>query len=249
MACPGIIHRDRAADRQPAHQQLVLLGEELRVVATQERIDLAHGDSDAPLGQLLMQQGLGDLAVVVLIEHVAAQLRPEVPAVKARRQLAHAPLPVRGLPHLEAIANVVGRNAQLLHDEVTIPFEAGVRRQRLTRGDLDGLVNRQLLALAALRRARTLAVRLLGVRRLGRRVHTARLELRLRLLALEHGDLVAQLLNQLRLPQYLLDELLDLPEQSIHQRTALCLGDVRQLFVARHLYDGIKIKAPSYALL
>ena len=79
MARPGIVHRDVATDLQAGHQQLVLLLEKPRVGAAEQRIDLPHRDVDAPLAQLLVEQRLCDVAVVVLVKHVAAKPRPEVP--------------------------------------------------------------------------------------------------------------------------------------------------------------------------
>jgi hypothetical protein len=72
MARPGIVHRDVATDFQAGHQQLVLLGEKLPVGAAEQRIDVSHRDVDAPLAQLLVEQRLGDVAVMVLVERVAA---------------------------------------------------------------------------------------------------------------------------------------------------------------------------------
>jgi hypothetical protein len=85
VARPGVIHADVAAERKPGDQHLVLFRQK-RVVGTAEQgVDLPGGDVDAPLAQLLVQQWLGDMAVVMLIEQVAAQFRAEVPAVEACR--------------------------------------------------------------------------------------------------------------------------------------------------------------------
>jgi len=51
--------------------------------------------------------------------------------------------------------------------------------------------------------------------------HPARLERRLRLLSLEHGDLVARLLNPLRLLLVYLEQVRDLLQQLPDQRRAL----------------------------
>ena len=88
MARPGIVHREVATDLQAGHQQLVLLLEKTRIGAAEQRVDLSHRDVDAPLAQLFVQQRLGDVAVVVLVERVAAKLRPEVSAAEVRRQLS-----------------------------------------------------------------------------------------------------------------------------------------------------------------
>jgi len=119
-------------------------------VAAEQRIDLALGDIDAPFCQLLMQQGLGDVAVMVLVQHIAAQFGAIVSALEVRRQLPTQPLPIRGLPDLHPIADVLGLNLQILDDEVAIPFEPGSRRNGMGRRDRDRLVDRQFLRLGAL---------------------------------------------------------------------------------------------------
>jgi len=235
MARPGIVHRDVATDRQAGHQQLLLLREKSRVGAAEQRVDLSHRDVDAPRAQLFVQQRLGDVAVVVLVERVAAKLRPEVSAVEVRRQLTKQTLPVRRLPDLQAVTCVVWLDAQILHHEVAIALEARVLRNRRLRRDLDRLVDRELLGLAALGRPGALALSAVilvgGVGPLGITIglglHSARFELRLCLLPLEHGDLVAHLLDDLRLRAVLLKQMLKLHQQLLHQRTALRFGNVR----------------------
>jgi hypothetical protein len=167
-----------------------------------------------------------------------------VSAVEARRQLTDQPLAVRRLPDLEAIAGVVGLDVQILHDEVAIALEARVLGNRRLGRDLDRLVDRQRLGLAALGRPGTLAlspvVLVVGIgpvgilTGLGLGFHPARFELRLRLLPLEHGDLVAHLLDDLSLPAVLLKHVLKLYQQLLHQRAALRFGNARQLFEIRH---------------
>ena len=56
---------------------------------------------------------------------------------------------------------------------------------------------------------------------IGLGLHSARLELRLCLLSLEDGNLIAQLLNMLCLLAVLLKQRLDLFQQLLHQRSAL----------------------------
>ena len=232
MARPGIVHRDVATDLQAGHQQLVLLLEKTPDAAAEQRVDLSHRDVDAPRAQLFVQQRLGDVAVVVLVERVAAKLRPEVSAVEVRRQLTKQALAVRRLPDLQAVTCVVWLDAQILHHEVAIALEARVLRNRHLRRDLERLVDRELPGLAALGRPGALAlsaVILVGGITIGLDLgfHAARLELRLRLLSLEHGDLVAHLLDDLRLRAVLLKQILKLDQQLLHQRTALRFGNVR----------------------
>ena len=85
VARPRIVHGNVAADCKPGDQYLVFFRQKRVVGTAEQRVDLPGGDVDAPLAQLLVQQRLGDMAVVMLIEHVAAQLGAEVPAVEARR--------------------------------------------------------------------------------------------------------------------------------------------------------------------
>jgi len=237
MARPGIVHRDVATDRQAGHQQLVLLREKSRVGAAEQRVDLSHRDVDAPLAQLFVQQRLGDVAVVVLVERVAAKLRPEVSAVEVRRQLTKQALAVQRLPDFQAVTCVVWLDAQILHHEVAIALEARVLRNRHPRRDLERLVDRELPGLAALGRPGALAlsavILVVGIGPVGITIglglgfHSARFELRLCLLPLEHGDLVAHLLDDLRLRAVLLKQILKLDQQLLHQRTALRIGNGR----------------------
>jgi hypothetical protein len=188
---------------------------------------------------------------VVLIEHIATKLRPEVPAVETRRQFTDQQRPLRRQPDLPAIAGIVGLNAQILHDEIAITLEPRSVRNRRPRCHLDRLVDNQLLALATLGRAGALARLATGPLILATAAvflfapvaitlrpslgfHSARLELRLGLLPLEHGDFVAHLLNDLCLSAVFLEQVLDLAQQLLHQRAALRVGNGRQLLEVRH---------------
>ena len=143
----------------------------------------------------------------------------------------------------------MGLDAQVLHDEVPIAFEARALGNRHRRRDLERLVNPQVLRLAALGRPGALARLTLApfiipavalitpidlAAALGLPVHSARFELRLRLLSLEYGDLIAQLLNPFRLPAVLLEQFFDLLQQLLHQRRALRFGNARQLLAIGH---------------
>ena len=135
-------------------------------------------------------------------------------------------------------------NAQILHDEVAIALEARALRNRRLRRDLDRLVDRELLGLAALGRPGALVlstvILVVGIGPLGITIglglgfHSARFELRLCLLPLEHGDLVAHLLDDLSLPAVLPKQILKLYQQLLHQRAALRFGNARQLFEIGH---------------
>src|SRR3954452_13096115 len=92
---------------------------------------------------------------MVLGEHKAAQLRPEV-AITPARQRRHDQLPVRGQPALPAVADAASPQHQVLNDEIRVALEARAGRHR-SREDpiLDGYARRHR-ATAALHRARRL---------------------------------------------------------------------------------------------
>ena len=64
-----------------------------------------------------------DLALMVLQQHEAAQLRPEM-AGDARRQRRHHRPPVRRQPALAAVADHLGAQHQVLHDVGLVALEA-----------------------------------------------------------------------------------------------------------------------------
>jgi hypothetical protein len=246
MTCPGVIHRDERADLQTGHQPLVLLRAERRVVPTQEGVDLAHRAIHPPLAQLLVQQRLRDLAVMMLVEHELAQAGTEMAAVEVGGQFAAQPLPRRGLPHLQAIAGVERFDLEVLDHEVAIAFKARSCRQRLREGHRDLLMDRQLVGLATLVRAgaflrgtfaRGAGLPVLWRRGVSRRLlfHPTRFEGRLALLALEHGDLIAQLLNHFRLPLMFPRQRFDQHHQPLDPRRALRVGDLGQVDRAGHV--------------
>ncbi len=84
---PGarVIDRHIGGRRQPGLKQRVFLRMKGVLVRAQSRIDGAGGDINAPLAQLLVQQRLRDLAMMVLVEQVAAQRRTKVMIGQMRR--------------------------------------------------------------------------------------------------------------------------------------------------------------------
>ena len=64
--------------------------------------------------------------------------------------------------------------------------------------------------------------------------HPARLELGLPFLALEHRDLITQLLDQFALSQRLLNQLLDLLQQLLNQRRTVRFSDHRKRISVSH---------------
>jgi hypothetical protein len=128
---------------------------------------------------------------VVLEQHEAAQLRPEM-ADDARRQRRDDGLPVGGQPALAAEADDLRAQHQILDQDVLVALEAGaggdVGREDALLGD------GQPVGLAAADAAGPRLARRLG---LGALLHAARLQLGPALHALELGDLRPQLGDRL----------------------------------------------------
>ena len=70
MACGGVVDVDVAGQFQAHPQQGLFLRVEVLIDLGDDGTELARRDIDAPLTQLLQQQGLCDVGVVVLIEDV-----------------------------------------------------------------------------------------------------------------------------------------------------------------------------------
>ena len=66
---------------------------------------------------------------MVLGQHKAAQLRPEV-AINPARQRRHDQLSIRRQPALPAIADAAGLQDQVLNDEIGVALEARAGRHR-----------------------------------------------------------------------------------------------------------------------
>ena len=79
--------------------------------------------------QLRHQPRHGRLPLMVLGQHKAAQLRPEV-AIDPARQGRHDQLPIRGQPALAAIAHGLGPQHEVLNEEVLVAVEARAGRHR-----------------------------------------------------------------------------------------------------------------------
>ena len=108
---------------QPGPQHLARLGEEGVLARVQQADDLALGDQDADRPELGHQARHGDLALVVLGQHEAAQLRPEVADDAGRHRREHGPA-VGGQPALAAEAHDVRAEHQVLDQEVLVALEA-----------------------------------------------------------------------------------------------------------------------------
>src|SRR6185369_10871976 len=110
--------------------------------------------------QLGDQPRQSDLPLMILGQHKAAQLRPEV-AITPARQRRHDQLPVWRQPALPAIADAAGPQHQVLDQEVCVALEARAGRHR-SREDpiLDGHARRHRAAAAL---GRTGRLRLAGL--------------------------------------------------------------------------------------
>ena len=114
VARAGVVHRDPRGGLQPHPQHLPGLGKEVVLPGDQQAHHLTLADAD-PSGLELGHQPLHrHLALVVLHQHVAPQLRPEV-AADAVRQRRHQGLPGRRQPALAPIAHRPGGQHQVLH--------------------------------------------------------------------------------------------------------------------------------------
>ena len=135
-----------------------------------------------------------DLTLMVLREHEAAKVRPEMPADALRQRSGHH-VAVGHLPTLAAEVHNVRTDQQVLHNELCIAFEARARGRSF---DFDDslFMDRKLRGLATLAalRARTCG------RRLSRFVHAAGFDVWPWRASLEPRNLVA--LRRHRAPQF-----------------------------------------------
>jgi hypothetical protein len=180
---PGVVDRDPARARQPGPQHLPALLEEAPLTLDQQAHDLPLGDGDPNRPQLRDQPRHGGLPLMVLGQHIAPQLRPEVALHPARQGRHHQP-PSRRQPPLAAAAHRLGPQHQILDQEVLVAVEPRAGRHRGAQHPLlDRHARLHLAAAAAGAVARWL--------RLGRLLHAARLDRWPALQPLEAGDLLA----------------------------------------------------------
>jgi hypothetical protein len=221
---PGVVHLDVGRDRQGRRQEFGLLLVEGVLPLGEDAAELAGGDVDAQLAQLLQEQRLGHVLMVVLVEDETDQVGSEVAAGQdVGGERSHHTLPTGGQPAFAAIADDAWLEDQLLNDEVLVAFEAGAQRD-VGQGDDDLFGDGQLGGLGAFGGARPFG---LGVaRRSRRRLEGAGNDPGSGLEALEAGDLVLELLSPLfeSLDSILLegDDLQELEDQ----RRAFGLRDV-----------------------
>ena len=146
VACAGVIHRDPGAARQPGAQYIARLVAKAILAGGQQADHLALGNVDAERLQQCHQSRHRGLPLMILGEHEAPQLRPEM-ASDAGRQRCRRHLAVGGLPALALEIDDVRTQHQVLHHEAGVALEARAGRRR-GQPDLAFLVDRQLRARA-----------------------------------------------------------------------------------------------------
>jgi hypothetical protein len=114
--------------RKSGAQHITRLLDEGLVAGDQQAHELPLGDFDPNREQLREQAGRGDLSLMMLAEHEAAQLGAEM-ASDAGRHFRHQLAPVRRQPTFPPIAHNVLAKHQFLHDVVLITLEYRARRQ------------------------------------------------------------------------------------------------------------------------
>ena len=137
VAGAGVVDADPACRRQAGPQHIARLVEEAVLAFRQQPDNLPLGDHDADRPKLRHQTRHGDLALMVLKQHQAAQLRPEM-AGDAGRHRCRDGQPVRGQPALAADTDDVRPQHQILDEEVFLAVEVSTRsdgRPDLVGGD------------------------------------------------------------------------------------------------------------------
>ena len=111
---------------QPRPQHVTAFGQETVLAIDQQPHHLALGDAETHRAQLRGEPLHRYLALVMLQQHEAAQLRPEMTG-DALRQRRHNRAAVRHHPTFPAIADHLGAQHQVLDDEGLIAFEPRAR--------------------------------------------------------------------------------------------------------------------------
>jgi len=222
----GVVNRDPARARQPGPQHLLALLEERLLISDQQAHDLPLGDGDPNRPQLRHQPRHGGLPLVILGQHIAPQLRPEV-AINPARQGRHHQLPLRRQPALAPVAHRLGPQHEVLDQEVLVAAELRAGRHRGAQHPLLHRHPRHHLAAAAASLAVARRLRLAGL------LHPARLDLGPALQPLEAGDLLA-----LRRHRPL--EFRNLGQQLDNQRLQLGRGQRIRIYGRDHGAEGIR---------
>lgn len=167
MRRPRIIHAQRREDLQRRRQQGVFVRVKRLVLLGQQMIDLARGNVDAEVEQLLENSALRHMSRVMLLQHEDAQAGAEVP-LNSGGQFAANEFACRRPPSLQQIAGVACFDDQVLHHVGIASHQRGTAWQILGR-KRNFLVNRQILSLRSFFRTGPFAVRGRDGRRLAER--------------------------------------------------------------------------------
>jgi hypothetical protein len=133
---PGVVHLDVGRDRQGCRQELVLLAVEGVLPLGEKAIELAGGDVDTRLAQLLQEQRLGHVLTVVLVEDEVGQVRSAVAAgYHLGGEGGHQASAVGGQPAFATVEDGAGPEDQILNDEVLVAREDGPLRAVSQRED------------------------------------------------------------------------------------------------------------------
>ncbi|EDP60995.1 hypothetical protein BAL199_00660 [alpha proteobacterium BAL199] len=188
VACAGVVDRHPCRGFQPRAQHRTGLRDEAILILDQQPHHLPLGDLDADGLEQFYQPRHGDLPLVVLRQHEAPQLRPEM-AVDPARQRCHHGQAIGRHPALAAEPGRRRADNQILNDERLVALEARARRNRSLHHPILDHDTRQLLGAA------TTALAAPTRRRLGcaRLLHAARLQLRTCRQPLQSRDLIALL--------------------------------------------------------
>ncbi len=229
MPRSGVIHRDPARRLQPGAQHVACFRQELVLPADQQSPELPLRDADADCLELGEQTRHRDLPLVVLRQHEAAQLRPDVARHTSRQWRDYRP-PIRGDPALAAIADDPDPQHNVLHHEILVAFEARAFRNLRLEDLLFNVDPRCRLASATAAAALSTGFRRSAV------LHAARLDMWPALQSLQPRNLLTQLRYHAFLPGVLL-------KQPQHQ--LLQLGRRQTIDVGRHDHSELESNRPA----
>ena len=188
MPCAGVIHRYPGRCLQSGAQHVPRFGEESILPFCQQPLDLTFGDRQADRLQQRCQTGQCCLALMVLHQHEATQVRAEV-TLDCFRQWRNDCLSLRRYPAFTPIADRMHRQHKLLNQIDLVALEARSCRGRgLQHPILDADARSDLAA------APTLLLPV-GLGRFGATVHATRFDVRATLQSLQPRDLLTLLGN------------------------------------------------------
>ncbi len=138
MARAGVVHRDPTRGLQAGPQHIMVFHQEPILPGNQQAHHLSLGDADADPPQLCHQPRHGHLPLMVLRQHEATQLWPEMTGHAGRQGSQHHPS-IRRDPSLPSVTYRLGAQHDVLHHEGLVALEARAwRNLRLDHPVLDG---------------------------------------------------------------------------------------------------------------